>query len=423
MRTGVFNFLEQDSVHFGTPVADALRSEATQRGAQRIFVVTSRSLNRNTPAVRDALAPIAPRVVGLFDECIEHTPRETVIALAQALRAARADLVVSIGGGTVIDTVKVALVALAEGLTRIEQLDDWHLRMAPDGSRVVPQPRPPPCRQIAVPTTLSGAEFSDLGGCTDRRFGTKQGYTGAFIGAAAVILDPRITVHTPDRLWLSTGVRAIDHAVEALCSVNAQPLVDATSVRALRLLARSLRCDHDAPADQDAPLDARLDARLDAGSDARLDAHLDAHLDARLDAQLGAWLAAFSIRRTEYGASHGLGHALGADAGVPHGITSCVLLPTVMRFNAEVCAAPMAEIAAALAGASTGADAHLTAADQVEALIHRLGLPTRIGQLGVDRSRLALIAQKGMANPWVHSNPRPIRDAAQLEALLQQAFD
>ena len=388
MKTGVFNYLELDRVYFGTPVADALHTEATQRGAQRIFVVTSRSLNRKTDAVTQALARIQPQVVGLFDDCVEHTPRDSVIALAQALRTADADLIVSIGGGTVIDTAKVALVALAEGLTSIEQLDDWHLRVAPDGRRVTPQPRRPPCRQIAVPTTLSGAEFSDLGGCTDTRFGTKQGYTGAFIGAAAVILDPRITVHTPARLWLSTGVRAVDHAVEALCSVNAQPLIDATSVRALQLLGRSLARYASDPTD----------------------------LDARLDGQLGAWLAATSIRRTEYGASHGLGHALGADAGVPHGITSCVLLPTVMRYNAEVCATQMAEIAAALG------DPHTAAADQVEALIARLGLPTRLSQLGIGPERLAVIAQKGMANPWVHSNPRKIHDAAQLEALLEQAW-
>ena len=388
MKTGVFNYLELDRVHFGIPAAEALRTEAGQRGAQRIVVVTSKSLTRNTEAVSTALAQIAPQVVGLFDDCVEHTPRDSVIALAQALRAAQADLVVSIGGGTVIDTVKVALVALAEGLTSIEQLDDWHLRVAPDGSRVTPQPRRPPCRQIAVPTTLSGAEFSDLGGCTDTRFGTKQGYTGAFIGAAAVILDPRITLHTPARLWLSTGVRAVDHAVEALCSVNAQPLIDATSVRALQLLGRSLTRYASNPDD----------------------------LDARLDGQLGAWLAATSIRRTEYGASHGLGHALGADAGVPHGITSCVLLPTVMRYNAEVCAAQMAEIAAALG------DPHTPAADQVEALIARLGLPTRLSQLGIGHDRLAVIAQKGMANPWVHSNPRKIHDAAQLEALLHLAW-
>ena len=389
MKTGVFNYLELDRVHFGTPAAEALQTEASQRGAQRIFVVTSKSLNRNTDAVRSALARIQPQVVGLFDHCVEHTPRDSVIALAGAVRAAQADLIVSIGGGTVIDTVKVALVALAEDLTRIEQLDDWHMRVAPDGSRVVPQPRQPPCRQIAVPTTLSGAEFSDLGGCTDTRFGTKQGYTGAFIGAAAVILDPRITVHTPDRLWLSTGVRAVDHAVEALCSVNAQPLIDATSVRALALLGRSLTRYASAPQD----------------------------LDARLDGQMGAWLAATSIRRTEYGASHGLGHALGADAGVPHGITSCVLLPTVMRYNAAVCASQMAEIAAALGDAST------PAADQVEAMIARLGLPTRLSQLGIGRERLAVIAQKGMANPWVHTNPRKISEPAQLLALLEQAWD
>ena len=388
MKTGVFEFLEQDRVHFGTPAVDALHTEVTRRGAQRIFVVTGRSLNRKTDAVTQALARIQAQVVGLFDDCIEHTPRDSVMAVASAVRAARADLIVSIGGGTVIDTVKVALVALAQGLTRIEQLDDWHMRVAPDGSRVVPQPGPPPCRQIAVPTTLSGAEFSDLGGCTDTRFGSKQGYAGAFIGAAAVILDPRITVHTPDRLWLSTGVRAIDHAVEALCSVNAQPLIDATSVRALALLGRALRRYREDPTD----------------------------LDGRLDAQMGAWLAATSIRRTEYGASHGLGHALGADAGVPHGITSCVLLPTVMRYNASACPAQMAEIAAALG------DPARPAADQVEALIVGLGLPTRIGQLGLSQDRLALIAQKGMANPWVHSNPRPITDVAQLQALLQQAW-
>ena len=388
MKTGVFNFLAQDRVHFGTPAAEALQTEADLRGARRIFVVTGRTLHRKTDAVQTALAQIASRVVGLFDECTEHTPRDSVIALAAALRAAQADLIVSIGGGTVIDTVKVALVALAQGLTQIEQLDDWHLRVAADGSRVTPQPGPPPCRQIAVPTTLSGAEFSDLGGCTDTRFGTKQGYTGALIGAAAVILDPRITLHTPDRLWLSTGVRAVDHAVEALCSVNAQPLIDATSVRALALLARSLGAYARDPAD----------------------------LDARLEGQMGAWLAATSIRRTDYGASHGIGHALGADSGVPHGITSCVLLPSVMRYNAEACPAQMAEIAAALGQPGR------SAADLVEDLIARLGLPTRIGQLGIARERLPVIAQKAMANPWVHTNPRKISDAAQLEALLQQAW-
>ena len=388
MNQGVFKYLKQDSVQFGVPVDEALLGEATQRNARRVFVVTGRSLNRKTDAVTRAVSRVQDRVVGTFDDCIEHTPRETVLALAAQVRSAQADLIVSIGGGTVIDTVKVALVALAENLTQVDQLDDWHMKMNADGSRFVPVPRMPPCRQIAVPTTLSGAEFSDLGGCTDTRFGTKHGFTGDYIGAAAVILDPQITLHTPDRLWLSTGIRAIDHAVEALCSVNAQPLIDATSVRALALLSRSLRAY----------------------------SHDKNDLAARLDGQLGAWLAAMSIRRAEYGASHGMGHALGADAGVPHGITSCVLLPTVMRYNAAVCAAQMAEVAQAMG------DASQPAADQVEALIASLGLPTRLSQLGLDRARLPVIAQKSMANPWVHSNPRKIAYESDVLELLEQAW-
>ncbi|MGL6112165.1 MAG: iron-containing alcohol dehydrogenase [Rubrivivax sp.] len=388
MKTGVFNFLAQDRVHFGVTAAEGISAEVATRGAQRLFVVTSRSLNRHTSAVTDALVPVKDKVVGLFDECVEHTPRDTVIALTRRLRETHADLIVSIGGGTVIDTVKVALVCLAEGVDDVEAMGQWHMRVDADGTRHTPQPRMPPCRQIAVPTTLSGAEFSDLGGCTDTRHGTKQGYTGKHIGAAAVILDPRITVHTPARLWLSTGVRALDHAVESLCSINAQPLVDATSVRALLLLGRALTRYASEPLD----------------------------LDARLDAQLGAWLAAMGIRRTDYGASHGLGHALGADSGVPHGITSCVLLPTVMRWNADACAPQLAEVAAALG------DARQPAADQIEALIARLDLPTRISQLGIERSRLATIAEKGMAIPWVRTNPRKIERVAQVVEILEAAW-
>ena len=87
-----------------------------------------------------------------------------------------------------------------------------------------------------------------------------------------------------------------------------------------------------------------------------------------------------------------------------------------MRFNADVCAPQMAEIAAALG------DANRPAADQVEALIASLGLPTRLQQLGIGHERLAIIAQKGMANPWVHTNPRKLNNAAELEALLNQAW-
>ena len=388
MTTGLFSFLPLDRVVFGTPVATALQQEVQLRKAQRVFVVTGRTLNQKTDLIRLATSDIADQIVGIFDGCVEHTPRDTVIALTHALRAAQADLIVTIGGGTVIDTVKIALVCLAENVERVEQLDDWHMAVNPDGSLRVPVVSDPPCRQITVPTTLSGAEFSDLAGGTDTRTGVKHGFTGKFIGSASVILDPDMTLATPDQLWLSTGVRAIDHAVEAMCAVNAQPFTDALAVRAIAMLQTSLRRYMTDPQDQ----------------------------EARLNAQMGAWLAATSIRRVHYGASHGLGHALGADSGVPHGITSCVLLPSVMRYNQPYCAKPLQEIAVAFG------DASRPAADQLQALIAELKLPTRISQLSVLRERLPIIAEKGLANPFVRANPRPILQAADTLAILESAW-
>ena len=394
MKSGVFNFLALDRVHFGVTAAEALQQEIAQRASERIVIVTSRTLNRTTSVVTDLAHKLGDRVVGIFDQCIEHTPRDSVIALAAALREARADLVVSLGGGTVIDTVKIALLSLAQEIDHADALDQWHLKVNPDGSLHVPIVGTPPCRQIAIPTTLSGAEFSDLGGATDTRTGVKHGFTGGFIGPVAVILDPAMTLHTPERLWLSTGIRAVDHAVEAICARNAQPFLDALGLRALKQLTGSLK---------------RLDSEA-------IDPSRPESLQGRLDCQIGAWLAAMSIRRADYGASHGLGHALGADAGVPHGITSCVLLPTVMRYNADVCADALNEISAALGHPDQ------PAADLIEALIRRLGLPTRISELGVGRERLAVIAEKAMGNPFVRSNPRPIQTPAETLQILERAW-
>ena len=394
MKSGVFNFLALDRVHFGVTAAEALQQEIAQRASERVVIVTSRTLNRTTSVVTDLAQQLGDRVVGIFDQCVEHTPRDSVIALAAALREARADLVVSLGGGTVIDTVKIALLSLAQGIDHADALDQWHLKVNPDGTLHVPIVGTPPCRQIAIPTTLSGAEFSDLGGATDTRTGIKHGFTGGFIGPVAVILDPAMTLHTPERLWLSTGIRAVDHAVEAICARNAQPFLDALGLRALKQLTGSLK---------------RLDSEA-------IDPSRPESLQGRLDCQIGAWLAAMSIRRADYGASHGLGHALGADAGVPHGITSCVLLPTVMRYNAEVCADALNEISAALGHPDQ------PAADLIEALIRRLGLPTRISELGVGRERLAVIAEKAMGNPFVRSNPRPIQTPAETLEILERAW-
>lgn len=388
MNTGLHEFLAQDRVIWGKPAAQAVVEEADRRGAQRIFIVTGRTLNRQTDVVSKIREALGSRCVGTFDECREHTPRHSVMAAAAAARAAEPDLIVSIGGGTVIDTVKVMLIALAHNLTQVGELDDFHLRVNPDGSRHAPTIKPPPYRQIAVSTTLSAAEFSNFGGCVDTVRQVKDGYMAREIGPATVILDAEATLPTPEWLWHSTGIRAVDHAIEGICSIAPSPLIEAASVQALKLLSSAM------PRVKANPRD----------------------LPARLECLQGAWLAGMGILRVPYGASHGLGHSLGAVTGMSHGHTSCVMLPHVMRYNLDATRAQQQRVAAAMARSDGDAAA------AVSALIASLGLPCRLSELEVTREQFDKIALGAKDNLWVRTNPRPITTTGQLMELLEMAW-
>ena len=388
MNSGLHEFLAQDRVIWGKPAAQAVVEEADRRGAKRLFIVTGRTLNRQTDVVTKIRHTLGSRCVGTFDECREHTPRESVMAAADAARAVTPDLIVSVGGGTVIDTVKVMLIALAHDLTQPGQLGDFHLRMNPDGSRHAPVIKPLPYRQIAVSTTLSAAEFSNFGGSLDTQRKVKDGYLGREIGPATVILDAEATLPTPEWLWHSTGIRAVDHAVEGICSIAPSPLIEAAAVQALKLLSSAM------PRVKADPND----------------------LQARLECLQGAWLAGMGILRVPYGASHGLGHSLGAVTGMSHGHTSCVMLPHVMRYNLEATRAQQSRIAAAM-GRADG-----DAAAAVSALIETLELPSRLSQLKVTREQFDPIALGAKDNLWVRTNPRPITTTGQLTELLEMAW-
>jgi maleylacetate reductase len=386
MISGSYRYLEQDRVVFGKPAREALAEDAQQRGCSRLLVVTSRTLHQATPIVTEIVAALGPSVVGVFEDCAEHTPRESVLALARAARETDADLLVTIGGGSAIDAAKVALICLAHDVTDRDGFDALRIRVAAEGSRMVPRLRRAPIRQIAVPTTLSGAEFSDLAGCTDAARGEKHLYTSAAIEPATVILDPRCTLHTPERLWLSTGIRAVDHAIESICSRDAQPLTDATCLDALARLCRSLPRTHEDPAD----------------------------LEARLDSQLGVWLACTGVNRIRFGASHGIGHVLGGELGIPHGITSCILLPAVLRYNAAETRAQQDQIADRLGWSSLP--------EGIEALVAGLGLPSRLRAFPIGRDALSRLAAKALGNPFVRANPRTIDRAEQVTAILEDAW-
>lgn len=386
--SGIYKFIAQERIHFGKPVADAVIEEADLRGARRVFIVASKTLAQKTDVISTIISALGDRHAGTFDRTVAHVPRESVLDLVGEVRTAEPDLILTVGGGTPIDTVKVALVCLAENISETKRFDDYFIRVGEGGAINAPPVSAPPVRQIIAPTTLSGAEFSNIGAAIDPESEIKHLYTGREICGDAVILDPAITVHTPEWLWLSTGMRAVDHAIETICSKAPQPFTDATTIKALGMLARALRRNKETPGD----------------------------LDARLDSQIGVWLATTGLGRVPWGASHGIGHQLGAVADVPHGHCSCVMLPAVLRYNASVNAGQQAACAEAM-----GADGE-NAADAIARLVSDLGQPSRLRDVGVKREHFDAIARGAVPNVFVSQNPRPIRDESQIHEILEMAW-
>jgi maleylacetate reductase len=242
---------------------------------------------------------------------------------------------------------------------------------------------------IAIPTTLSAAEFTWFGGAFNPKTGLKEPFSNAMMIPQVIIMDPQMTMETPMRLLLTTGMKAVDHAAERLASLDSNPYSDAVSALALRLLASGLRTAHLDPTDS----------------------------EARSQLQYGAFLsmcgAAAGIR---VGIGHANGHALGAHCAVPHGETSCVMLPAVMQWNQSSNPDRQSMIAASLGHQAGGASAALAE------LIAELGLPRTLRDVGVSRADFSTIAQKALGDILVKSNPRPVRGASDIEEILELAW-
>ncbi len=392
MTVGTYRYPNMDRVIYGQPFAAALASECRRKSASRVFLMAGGTLSRETDFVDQARAALGNHLAGVWTQMPAHTPRAAVVAAANAARDVDADLIVTLGGGSVTDAAKMVGMCLANDIAAPRELDRLRASISPDGNTQRPPTKPGRVRTISIPTTLSAGEFSSFAGCTDTEapdgIPHKESYASATMIPEIVILDPAVTLPTPEWLWLSTGIRAVDHAVEDLCSTHSQPMSDGASLHALRLLSAGLRACKADPSD----------------------------LDARLNCQLGAWMSMLgSQNNVPKGASHGIGHVLGGTAGVPHGFTSCVMLPHVLRFNRPVTAARQAWIAQAL-------NYQGDAADAVAALIADLGLPGTLRAVGVRAEQLDSIAVGAMHDRWVHTNPRKIDGPAIVRELLDAAW-
>jgi maleylacetate reductase len=389
MIHGIHRTPPMDRVIYGIPLAEALAEEIARLDARAVYVLASGTLNRQTDVVDTVRRVLGNRLAGVCARIGSHTPRIDVVAAANEARAAKADWLLTVGGGSVTDAAKMVGLCLGNDISAPDQLDTLRATITPDGKTERPVVRPPALRSIDVPTTLSAGEFTAMAGCTDTVRQVKESYAHPLMMPQAVILDPAVTIHTPEWLFLSTGIRAVDHAVEDLCSINPTPFSDGMSLQALRLLSAGLPAVKANPGD----------------------------LEARLNCQLGSWMSIMGSQNgVNKGASHGIGHVLGGTAGVPHGYTSCVMLPHVLRFNEPVNAERQTWVSEALGRPDQ------SAGDAVAALIAGLGLPGTLRDVGVKPEQLDAIAAGSMHDRWIHTNPRKIDGPPAVRALLDVAW-
>ena len=240
MLTGAYRFPPMESVIYGRPFAEALKELVEESGANSVFLLASGTLNRETDLVGQVRRALGNRLAGVHAKIGAHTPRSDVVEAANAARAAGADLLVTLGGGSVTDAAKMVAFCLANGVTDPAELDNYRAVVSADGKIVRPQAKPPAIRTIAIPTTLSAGEYTASAGCTDTVRHVKESYGHPLMMPKSVVLDPRASIHTPEWLFLSTGIRAVDHAVEDICSPECQPISEGASYHALKLLGRGL---------------------------------------------------------------------------------------------------------------------------------------------------------------------------------------
>jgi maleylacetate reductase len=360
--SGTFVYANPRTIHWGAgTLGERVVAELNQHGLTRAFVITTRSVAADASLGGKLRQLLGERYVGEFSTIGQHAPAASVAAAVEAAKQAHPDVLISFGGGSPIDAAKSVAFALATGLDmRDERAAEKARGMRPRADALLPQ--------VAIPTTLSAAELSGLAGFTTETEHEKVGLRGEALLPACVIFDAELSLHTPLELWLSTGIRAVDHAVETLLAPGAHPLPDTLALEALTRLQRSLITTHRDPTD----------------------------LAARTESQLGAWFSFTLPGPAAAGLSHTLGKRIGSRHGIPHGVSSCLVLPHVMRYLAPEHAEALARVAAALGVQTAEMPTDIAAqraADAVAKLIGALELPQHLAAYALSEDDLVAAAR------------------------------
>ncbi|MCJ1375249.1 hypothetical protein MMC20_006483 [Loxospora ochrophaea] len=391
-------------VTYGLPFPEACRKHVdTLFKASRVYIICSASLAKSTEALVSLQSALGSKVVGTRIGMKPHTLWSEILEIVKEARDVKADLLITLGAGSLTDGAKIVALALANDASTFDDLSSLYFD-SPTKRAHIASPDVP---IISIPTSLSAGEYSNMAGASHDYTHRKHSFQPPTRGPALVVLDAALSRTTPPSIWLSTGIRAVDHCVEALCSLQGKPAVDKTAEKGLRMLVPALlRCKHD-----------------------------ESDIEARHLCQMGAIEAMKGVGQgVPMGASHGIGHQLGP-LGVGHGETSCILLPAVCKFNASHNANPTQqrrvlailwsdpETKRVLEDSWHLKQSQADLGDVLDAIIRELGLPRSLRDVGVDRSRIDRLAETSLFDRWVGTNPVPLREKAQVLQVLEMVVE
>lgn len=379
----VFNY--PTKVSFGENLVDDLGLEVGELGCERALVVTDRVLREKTDVIGRVVGALGGRLAGVFDGVIPDSGVDVCEAGAALGREVGADCIVSVGGGSSIDTAKGIAILLKEGgrLADYEGFQNLTRRQTP---------------HIAVPTTAgTGSEVTYVAVIKDRERHQKLLFASRWITPDVALLDPTVTVAMPPAVTAGTGMDALSHAIEALHSQQREPIADGLALHAIRLIRTYIE-----PA-----------------------THQGDDLLARGQMLIAANMAGAAFGNAQVGLVHAMAHTIGAHYAVHHGTANAILLPHVILFNREACAETYKAVAGALGidvrdmSADSAAEA---AATLIYDLNGRLGLPQRLRDTAVPESALRDLAEGTLSDGSIVYNPRTVLDADEVLAVFRQAW-
>jgi len=379
-----FNYFGPTKIVFGVNAAKDVDIEMGSLGGSRAVVVTDEGVVK-AGLVDGVVSCLGGRCAGVFSDVPQDTGVEVVDTGAEFARKSGTDIVISIGGGSVIDTAKGMCILLTEGGV----LRDFN------GVQLLSRPQIP---HIVIPTTAgTGSEVTNAAVIMDREMGQKRLLVENFNVPRMAILDPKMTEKLPVLLTAGTGMDAMTHAVEAIHSIPREPITDGLALHAIRLLYKY------------------LPVCVESGSD----------LHARGQVQIAATMAGWAFGNAMVGIVHAMAHSIGAIAHVPHGIANGILLAECMEYNLQDSIDGYAMIADAIGVREKGMDdldAARAAIRAVRQFTRKIGHPQRFSEMGVSVRDIEKAAELSLSDGSIVNNPRIVMDSSEVLDIFQKTL-